>query len=88
MLTCLWGLDSGFYRSTRKGPCPLVTPIVRLPQVSQLPSNTLRASKPLWVKGDLRNQLAAAGEAIEVVNLFSSNPEKGIPLFSTDQKML
>lgn len=29
-------------------------------------------------KEDLGNQLATAGEAVEVINLFSSNTEKGI----------
>lgn len=40
-------------------------------------------------KEDLGNQLATAGEAVEVVNLFSSNTEKGISfVLNWPKKML
>jgi hypothetical protein len=41
-----------------------------------------------WLKKKKKKKLAAAGEAIEVVNLFSSNPGKGISFVLSWPKML
>lgn len=52
------------------------------PVLSGLAMSATREASPsiqtITEKEDLRNQLATAGGATEVINLFSSNTEKGI----------